>query len=51
MHAFVIHAQCACWLTAQTSEVIHICLKDFVENDDGDKTIYPFVKMQTLKLV
>jgi hypothetical protein len=51
MHAFVIHLQCMCLLTAQTSEVHHMCLKDFAENDYGDKTIYSFVKMQTLKLV
>jgi hypothetical protein len=41
MHAFVIHAQCACLLTAQISELHNICLKDFVENDYGDKTVYP----------
>jgi len=41
MHAFVIHAQCACLLTAQISELHHICLKDFVEKDYGDKTVYP----------
>jgi hypothetical protein len=51
MHAFVIHAQCKSLLTAQTSEVHHICLQDFLENDYGDKTVSPFVKMQTLKLV
>lgn len=51
MHAFVKHAHCACLLTAHISEVHHICLKDFVEKDYGDKTVYPFVKMQTLKLV
>jgi hypothetical protein len=51
MHAFVIHSHCGYLLTAQTSEVHHICLKDFAENDYGDKTIYTFVKMQTLKLV
>ena len=36
---------------AQISATHIICLKDFVENDYGDKTVHPLVKMQTLKLV